>query len=156
MTLLLPWDRRFMRLAREVASWSKDPSTGTGCVIVDEAKHVVSLGYNGFPSRFPDLHSTLENREQRLAYTIHAEVNAILQAGGQARDCTAYVYPWPPCVDCAKILVQGRIKRVVALEATEEQQERWGDSFSRMEIMFREARVNFETVSREWLEAEAS
>lgn len=151
-TLTLPWDRRFMRLAREIASWSKDPSTGTGCVLVNEARHVVSLGYNGFPSRFPDLHSTLENREQRLAYTIHAEVNAVLQATGRTKGTTAYVYPWPPCVDCAKVLSQAWVKRVVALEATPEQEERWGDSFRRMEIMFRESRIVFETVTPEWLD----
>ena len=46
------WDRRFLRLAREVASWSKDPSTKVGAVLVDPLDNtIVSLGYNGFPRR---------------------------------------------------------------------------------------------------------
>ena len=42
------WDVRFLKLAHEVASWSKDPSTKVGCVLV-KGKKVVSLGYNGLP-----------------------------------------------------------------------------------------------------------
>jgi len=44
------WHIRFLRLAREVSSWSKDPSTKVGCVIVDQSRRVVSLGFNGLPS----------------------------------------------------------------------------------------------------------
>lgn len=43
------WDRRFLKIAREVATWSKDPSTQVGAVIVDPDQRVVSLGYNGPP-----------------------------------------------------------------------------------------------------------
>ena len=43
------WDSRFMDLARLVASWSKDPSTQVGAVIVDQDKRIVSTGVNGFP-----------------------------------------------------------------------------------------------------------
>ena len=42
------WDVRFMRMAHEVASWSKDPSTKVGCVLVKDRK-IISMGYNGFP-----------------------------------------------------------------------------------------------------------
>ncbi len=43
------WADRFMSLAEHVATWSKDPSTQVGCVIVDKQNRVVSLGFNGFP-----------------------------------------------------------------------------------------------------------
>ena len=43
------WDRRFLKIAREGATWSKDPSTQVGAVIVDQDQRVVSLGYNGPP-----------------------------------------------------------------------------------------------------------
>ena len=43
------WDRRFLKIAREGATWSKDPSTQVGAVIVDPDQRVVSLGYNGPP-----------------------------------------------------------------------------------------------------------
>ena len=47
------WDVRFLKLAHEVASWSKDPSTKVGCVLV-KGKKVVSLGYNGLPMGVED------------------------------------------------------------------------------------------------------
>ena len=43
------WDVRFLRLAHEVAKWSKDPSTKVGCILVKDKK-VISMGYNGFPA----------------------------------------------------------------------------------------------------------
>lgn len=43
------WDRRMLGLVNLIATWSKDPSTGVGDVIVDAKNRVVSLGYNGFP-----------------------------------------------------------------------------------------------------------
>ena len=45
------WNRRFLKIAREGATWSKDPSTQVGAVIVDQDQRVVSLGYNGPPWR---------------------------------------------------------------------------------------------------------
>lgn len=43
------WDCRMLGLVNLIATWSKDPSTGVGAVIVDAKNRVVSLGYNGFP-----------------------------------------------------------------------------------------------------------
>jgi dCMP deaminase len=147
------WDIRFLKLAREVSTWSKDPSTQTGAVIVDRESHrVVSLGYNGFPAKFPDLYTALNDREQKLAYTIHAEVNAVLQAREPVKGFTLYCYPWPPCSDCAKVLVQAGVSRVIAVEPTPEQKERWGKSFARMDIIFRETNTRFDKVPAEWLE----
>ena len=47
------WDVRFLKLAHEVASWSKDPSTKVGCVLV-KGKKVISVGYNGLPMGIED------------------------------------------------------------------------------------------------------
>jgi dCMP deaminase len=43
------WDSYFLRLAKEVSSASKDPSTSCGSVLVDDQRIVISTGYNGFP-----------------------------------------------------------------------------------------------------------
>ena len=48
MTSTEKWDRRFMDMARLVASWSKDPSSQVGAVIT-RGKFVISVGFNGFP-----------------------------------------------------------------------------------------------------------
>lgn len=49
MILVDKWDIRFMKRAQELASWSKDPSTKVGAVIV-KGKHAVAEGYNGITS----------------------------------------------------------------------------------------------------------
>ena len=48
------WDNRFIDLAKLVGSWSKDPSTQVGAVIVDQKNRIVSVGYNGFPQKISD------------------------------------------------------------------------------------------------------
>ena len=47
------WDQRFIRVAREVSSWSKDPSKQIGAVIVKD-KRILATGYNGFPKGIDD------------------------------------------------------------------------------------------------------
>lgn len=47
--ILKKWNMRFLEMAKMVGSWSKDPSTQVGAVIVDDDRRVISLGYNGFP-----------------------------------------------------------------------------------------------------------
>ena len=78
------WDRRFVDLARYVASWSKDPSTKTGAVIVDDYNRIVSVGYNGFPRGIRDDEERLSNRDVKLSLMVHCEINAIIFAGGRA------------------------------------------------------------------------
>lgn len=146
------WHHRLLSLANHVASWSKDPSTQTGCVIAD-GKRVVSLGYNGLPSGVRDSYARLNDRPTKYAMTIHAEVNALLEArNANLVGCTAYVWPWPPCSQCAAALIQAGIKSVWTITPTEEQIERWGDSFKHTQVMFNEAQVSLKVVPPAWLE----
>jgi dCMP deaminase len=135
------WDQRFLDLAALVATWSKDPSTQTGCVIVRPDRTIASVGYNGFPRRVADTKKRLQHRPTKYAMTVHAEVNAILAAHEPLHGCTAYVTPWPPCAPCTGAVIQAGITRVVAPAPTAEQRERWGDSFDISETMFAEAGV---------------
>ena len=43
------WADKFIGLAQHVATWSKDPSTQVGAVLVDRRMRVIGMGYNGFP-----------------------------------------------------------------------------------------------------------
>jgi len=146
------WHHRFLSLAAQVATWSKDPSTRTGAVIVRPDRTVASLGYNGFPRGVADTNRRLMDRPTKYAFVVHAELNAILAAHGPVEGCTIYVHPWPPCSDCAGAIIQAGIKHVVSVEPTAEQQERWGDSFKHMEAMFREAGVRLDTIPSHWLD----
>lgn len=106
------WDRRFMAVADLVASWSKDPSTKHGAVIVDPLGRIVSVGFNGFPKGVEDSDERMNNREVKYRIVMHCEENAVLFAGGRARGATCYT-TGSNCAHCAAILAQAGIKRTV-------------------------------------------
>ena len=138
------WDQRFLVVAGLVSSWSKDPSTRVGAVIVQD-KRIIATGYNGFPSGIDD-DDRLHNREAKYALTVHAEMNAILnaaKAGVKLDGSTLYVNGLCVCQDCAKAVVASGIKRVVATEPV--QIERWQESLQKAKAMFDEAGVEYET-----------
>lgn len=108
------WDHRFFNIAQEVQSWSKDPSTKCGCVLVKD-RRILSTGYNGLPASLSDSLERYQDREFKLAAIIHAEKNALFNAaknGTNTTGCTAYV-TWPPCSQCASALIQAGVSKVV-------------------------------------------
>lgn len=124
------WDVRFLKLAQHIASWSKDPSTKVGCVIVGPDREIVSTGYNGFPRGVSDDSSRYDDRNTKLHLICHAEENAVAHAariGVSLRNTTAYV-TWPPCPRCARSLVQAGVTKVVHQET--ELPERWVDQMN--------------------------
>jgi dCMP deaminase len=142
------WDDRMSALANLVSTWSKDPSTGVGAVIVDDKHRVVSLGYNGFPRCVVDSDEMLFDRDEKLRRTIHAEENALLFANRPVEGCTLYV-THPPCARCAAKVVQSGIARVVARRAGDGFEERWEDDMRSASAMFAEAGVMFELRSKQ-------
>ena len=123
------WDRRFLRIAHEVSSWSRDPGTKVGCVLVLE-KRILSVGFNGFPQNLSDSLELYEDRQYKLAVTVHAEANAILNAaknGAKTQSCTAYV-TFPPCSQCAAALIQAGVTMVICPNPANAP-ERWRASF---------------------------
>ena len=93
------WDHRFLDLATHIASWSKDPSTKVGCVVVGSDREIRSTGFNGFPRGIDDDDDRLTDRSKKYPLICHAEENAIMHAariGMTLKDCVAYV-TWPPC-----------------------------------------------------------
>jgi dCMP deaminase len=128
------WDLRFLELAKSVSTWSKDPSTKVGAVLVNDLKQVVGMGYNGFARGVEDTSERLNNRETKYKLVVHAEVNAIIQAGHDARDSVLYVCPSfmipPICHDCCKMAIQAGIKGVVGFlpDEVDPRVQRWKDS----------------------------
>lgn len=109
-------DIRFLNLSKEISSWSKDPSTKVGAIIVGQKGQIVSQGYNGFPRGFNDSERLYADKETKYRFIIHAEANAIYNAlynGASVEGCTIYVHGLPCCTECAKAIVQSGIKRVV-------------------------------------------
>ena len=112
------WSERFMALAEHVATWSKDPSTQVGCVIVDKLNRVVSLGFNGFPRGVKDDALRYADRDTKLLFVAHAERNALDNAPLSVEGCTLYS-PLLPCNECAKSIIQKGIKKVVSYHPPE-------------------------------------
>ena len=152
------WDRYFLGMAKFVSTASKDPSTQVGAVIVDPHTNLVfGHGYNGFPRGIKDTEERYNDRELKYKLVVHAEVNAILMAGKDARWATLYTFPsfmLPPiCTDCCKIAIQAGIKEIVGFIVDEdkltERQLRWKDSILFARQMCDEAGISYRGVSLE-------
>lgn len=138
------WDFRFLAMAEMVASWSKDPSTKCGSVIVRPDKTVAAVGFNGFPMGCDDSEHLYANRELKYMRVVHAEVNAILSAREPLHGYTIYNHPagyGPSCCNCAAAITQSGIVRVVHKQDTSEFAMRWKESAEVGMAMFEEAGV---------------
>lgn len=132
------WHRRFLDLAQHISSWSKDPSTQVGAVIVDDQRRIISTGYNGFPRGVTDLAQRYEDRATKYEMIVHGEVNAILFATQSLQNATLYTWPFMPCSRCAGIVIQSGIRTVVAPYC---ENPRWTNSFDLTRRMLAEAGV---------------
>ena len=109
------WDEYFLEIAETVALKSKDPSSKMGCVIVDQNKRVVSLGYNGLIQGANESKMTLTERPMKYYFAIHSEMNALLFAYRDLTGCTLYNRV-ATCENCLKYCLQAGIKRFVYRE----------------------------------------
>jgi dCMP deaminase len=120
------WDIRFLNLARYYASFSKDPSTQTGAVLIRPDGSVCSLGFNGFPKGMKDDAALYADREKKYSRTVHCEMNALLLSHDEAHSgYTLYTWPFASCDRCAVHMIQAGIQRFVFPEMPEEKAARW-------------------------------
>ena len=113
------WDDYFMGVSLLAADRSKDPSTQVGACIVSDDNRILSTGYNGFPQGCSD-DDFPWNRDESLGETkynfvVHAELNAILNAGGKSLVGSRIFVSLFPCHECAKAIIQSGVKEVVYL-----------------------------------------
>ncbi len=153
------WDIRYLQLAEQVSTWSKDPKTKIGVVAVGNKGQVLAQGYNGFPRNINDFEERYMDREMKYKYIVHGEMNAIFNAsynGVSLNDSTMYVYGLPTCSNCALGVIQVGVKKVVMPE--QDIPERWQDSWSLTKSMFEEAGVEYSFINYEkdrdsWIES---
>ena len=141
-------DDTFIAIARVVARQSKDPITQTGAVVVDKNNKLLAVGYNDWAKGIKDgslswSNDFGENKKDILKtkypYVVHAEVNAILNAGGLVEDGKIYCLLFP-CNECAKIIIQSGIKTVFY---EDDRQDRDKNSFAISKDLFDKAKVNY-------------
>ena len=120
----LPWDEYFAKIAFLVAERSTCRRHHVGAVVVRD-RHILTTGYNGAPSGARDCldlgclrdeRGILSGEKHEICRAIHAEQNAVIQAGlhGVSIQGATIYCTHTPCILCAKILVNAKIKRVVA------------------------------------------
>ena len=105
-------DQRYMRMARIWAENSYCERRKVGALLVKN-KMIISDGYNGTPSGFENKCEDENNISK--AYVLHAEANAIskiARSHNSSDGATLYVTA-SPCIECAKLIIQAGIKRVV-------------------------------------------
>lgn len=114
----ISWDEYFMGISLLSSMRSKDPSTQVGACIVSTDNKILSVGYNGFPrgcsdDEFPWERSAKSMNETKYPFVCHAELNAILNSGGQNLSGARIFVALFPCNECAKAIIQSGIKEVV-------------------------------------------
>ncbi len=115
----ISWDEYFMGVALLASLRSKDPNTQVGACIVDKDNRILSTGYNGFPRGCSDDEFPWgregEANETKYPFVVHAELNAILNAGGRPLAGSRIYVALFPCNECAKAIIQAGIKEVIYL-----------------------------------------
>ncbi|MBE6283412.1 MAG: dCMP deaminase family protein [Mediterranea massiliensis] len=108
-------DKRYIRMANIWAENSYCQRRQVGALIVKD-KMIISDGYNGTPSGFENICEDETNHTK--PYVLHAEANAITKiarSSNSSEGATMYVTA-SPCIECAKLIIQAGIKRVVYSE----------------------------------------
>ncbi len=147
MDKLNKWDKRYLRLAREISTWSKDPSTQVGAVIVRPNKSVCSVGFNGFPQSMPDDPEKYLNRKDKYSRIVHGELNAfVFSRDADLENYTLYTYPFLTCDRCYVLMTQAGIRRFVSPLPTPDQESRWGESFELVRGCAKESKIKIEIV----------
>jgi dCMP deaminase len=132
MWALYEWDIYYLKMAKHVASKSKDPSTQTGAVIVRPDKSVCSIGFNGFPKGMKDSPEVYANREEKYSRIVHCEVNAqLFSRDASLQGYTLYTWPFASCDRCCVQMLQSGITRFVAPVLPESLKERWEASLNK-------------------------
>ena len=152
----ISWDEYFMGVAYLASMRSKDPNTQVGACIVSRDNKILSIGYNGFPSGCSDdlfpWEREGEELEKKYVYTVHSELNAILNyRGGSLEGAKMYVTLFP-CNECAKAIIQAGISELIY------DQDKYADTVSVLasKRMLKAAGVHFHTYPRSGRKIELS
>ena len=118
-------DKTYLEMAKVWAQLSKAERKKVGCLIVKDGQ-IISDGYNGTPKGYDNKCETVnkkfldkaENKLQTKREVLHAESNALMKLAkstNSSKDSTIYL-TMSPCFDCAKLIIQAEVERVVCSE----------------------------------------
>ena len=130
------WQNRFLDLTDQFASWSHDPSTKVGAVLTNDSKHILGMGYNGFPPGICDDPTRYADKALKYSMVLHAEENLLLHCNYPTKGTILYV-SHQPCTNCASRIITKGISQVVFRDRGFVN--KWGDSLA----MFDEAGIEY-------------
>ena len=118
-------DRTYLEMAKVWAQLSKAERKKVGCLIVKDGQ-IISDGYNGTPKGYDNeceivnekFLDKAENKLETKREVLHAESNALMKLAkstNSSKDSTIYL-TMSPCFDCAKLIIQAEVERVVCSE----------------------------------------
>lgn len=148
MTQSTVWRDRYLDLAKQVSTWSKDPSRKIGAVAVGSKGQILSQGFNGFPRGILDSTDRYDDRPTKYRLVVHAEMNVIYNAtfnGVSLDGASLYVYGLPVCSECAKGIIQVGIKSVTVYTDMIVP-DVWNESYKSSLDMFNESDVKCEWI----------
>ena len=143
-TGLSKWGNHYINLAKEISTWSKDPSSKIGAIAVGEKGQILAQGYNGFPRGILDSADRYNDRPTKYRLVVHAEMNVIYNAtynGVSLDGARLFVYGLPVCSECAKGIIQVGIKSVT-IYTDGAVPDIWTQSYELTNDMFKEAGVS--------------
>ncbi len=137
------WERKFYEACKFYASWSKDPTTKVGCIIVSDDNSILVQGYNGVCRGVDDKE---ERNERPIKYKFyeHAERNAIFSAarnGITLKGLSIYSLFFP-CPECTRAIIQSGLKKLfVFKDSTNSYYDRYDQDLKISKVMLDEAGV---------------
>ncbi|MBM3309812.1 MAG: cytidine deaminase [Candidatus Altiarchaeales archaeon] len=117
------WDEYFAKIAEDVGRRSTciKSQRQFGAIVVNDKHEIVSTGYNGVVRGAPhceeigcikDKMNIPSGTGHEVCPAVHAEQNALIQAGRLAKECIMYLNGFP-CKICARLIVNSGIKKIV-------------------------------------------
>lgn len=140
------WDERFIGIAQEISSWSKDPSTKVGSIAANEDRRVIAQGYNGFPAKCDDSKLLTDDRISKYEMTVHAEANVIYNAcnsGTKLHHVTVFIYGMYPCPECVKAMAQVKVARIVFQLGVSQNLDKWKNDFDLSRVLMHILGIGF-------------
>ena len=117
MNTRIPLDKAYMQMAEVWSQRSYATRSKVGAILVKD-KQIISDGYNGMPTGFPNDDVEFQNSDGQLEtnpLVLHAESNAILKCaknGGVSSEGSTLYVTMSPCIGCCKLIIQAGIKNV--------------------------------------------
>lgn len=139
----MDWVNFHFEEAKLVSSRSLDLSSKVGAIVVDNDHQQLSRGWNGVVRKAKTITENNCHREVKYEYIVHSEMNCIYNAarrGISLINSSFYIYGIPPCLECAKAIIQVGARSVFSM-CTSSISDKWKLSYEKSKALFTEVGI---------------